>query len=227
MRKGLASPSLQGGDGGGQKKQTRPYKCRLIPANPREPKKYVILRITRGWDYGYNGTVQSALLTFKYCMLSKQYRGSRLTLNYRNGKKMSNPERWLKFTQLPADIHAKLEHLPVIFEQHGVELVYLFGYLARGEIGKDVDLAILTQAEPAFRLRAEIIECLDTERLDLVDLRRASPSLRFEVISTGRMIYCTDQITVERFEIDTLHQYRDTAYLRAQQMEDLRKRVSL
>jgi predicted nucleotidyltransferase len=140
---------------------------------------------------------------------------------------MSNPERWLKFAQLPADILAKLEHLPVIFEQHGVELAYLFGSLARGEVGKDVDLAILTQAEPAYRLRAEIIECLDTERLDLVDLRRASPSLRFEIIRTSRLLYCTDEETVERFEIDTLHQYRDTAYLRRQQMEYLRKRVSL
>jgi len=140
---------------------------------------------------------------------------------------MSNPERWLKFAQLPADIQAKLEHLPAIFEQHGVELAYLFGSLARGEIGKDVDLAILTQAEPAYRLRAEIIECLDTERLDLVDLRRAAPSLRFEIIRNGRLLYCTDEETVERFEIDTLHQYRDTAYLRRQQMEYLRKRVSL
>lgn len=140
---------------------------------------------------------------------------------------MSNPERWLKFAQLPVDILAKLEHLPVIFEQHGVELAYLFGSLARGEVGKDVDLAILTQAEPAYRLRAEIIECLDTERLDLVDLRRAAPSLRFEIIRNGRLLYCTDEETVERFEIDTLHQYRDTAYLRRQQMEYLRKRVSL
>jgi len=140
---------------------------------------------------------------------------------------MSNPERWLKFAQLPADIQAKLEHLPVIFEKYGVELAYLFGSLARGEIGKDVDLAILTQAEPAYRLRAEIIECLDTERLDLVDLRRAAPSLRFEIIRNGRLLYCTDEETVERFEIDTLHQYRDTAYLRRQQMEYLRKRVSL
>jgi len=140
---------------------------------------------------------------------------------------MSNPERWLKFAQLPADILAKLERLPAIFEQHGVELAYLFGSLARGEVGKDVDLAILTQAEPAFRLRAEIIECLETERLDLVDLRRAAPSLRFEIIRTGRLLYCTDEETVERFEIDTLHQYRDTAYLRRRQMEYLRKRVSL
>jgi predicted nucleotidyltransferase len=140
---------------------------------------------------------------------------------------MSNPERWLKFAQLPADIQAKLEHLPAIFEKHGVELTYLFGSLARSEVGKDVDLAILTQAEPAYRMRAEIIECLDTERLDLVDLRRAAPSLRFEIIRNGRLLYCADEETVERFEIDTLHQYRDTAYLRRQQMEYLRKRVSL
>ena len=140
---------------------------------------------------------------------------------------MSNPERWLKFAQLPADILAKLERLPPIFEQHSVELAYLFGSLARGEVGKDVDLAILTQSEPAYRLRAEIIECLDTERLDLVDLRRASPSLRFEIIRTGPLLYCTDQLTVECFEIDTLHQYRDTAYLRRRQMEVLRERVSL
>ncbi|MFQ5614602.1 MAG: nucleotidyltransferase domain-containing protein [Anaerolineae bacterium] len=114
-----------------------------------------------------------------------------------------------------------------LFEREGVLLAYLFGSLSREQEGHDVDLAILTRSGPAFRLRAAINHCLETERVDLVDLRRVSPVLRFEILRTGRLLYAVDQALSERFELATLRLYRDTAWLRRQQRVYLQERMEV
>ncbi|NYT02794.1 MAG: hypothetical protein GKC10_08595, partial [Methanosarcinales archaeon] len=49
------------------------------------------------------------------------------------------------------------------------------------------------------------------ERLDVVDLKSASPVLRFEILREGRPIYVSDQDIKERYEMETIHLYRVTA----------------
>ena len=107
-----------------------------------------------------------------------------------------------------------------------MQLAYLFGSLSRNQKGNDVDLALLVQGTPAFRLREAVVECLGTERVDLVDLRRASPVLRFEILRTGWPLYVADEEMQERFELATLHLYRDTRPLRRRQREYLRRRFA-
>jgi predicted nucleotidyltransferase len=135
-------------------------------------------------------------------------------------------ERWKGFRELPADIEQALQRLIPLFEREGVLLAYLFGSLGRGERANDVDLAVLVRDGPAFRLREAIAECLGTERLDLVDLRRAPPVLRFEIVRTGRPLYAADLELQERFELATIHLYRDTHWLRRQQQQYLRERLA-
>jgi predicted nucleotidyltransferase len=139
---------------------------------------------------------------------------------------MAIAERWKRFRELPPDIEEALERLTPLFEGEGVLLAYLFGSLGRGDTGQDVDLALLTRDTPPFRLRDAITSHLGTQRVDLVDLRRASPVLRFEIIRTGRSLYVADVETQERFEMATLRLYRDTAPLRRQQGEYLRRRMA-
>jgi predicted nucleotidyltransferase len=139
---------------------------------------------------------------------------------------LSIAERWKKFRDLPPDIREALGRLPSLFEREGVLLAYLFGSLSRGQAGQDVDLAILVHDAPAFRLREAIADCLGTQRVDLVDLRHASPVLRFEILRTGHPIYVADEETQERFEMATLHLYRDTHPLRRQQMAYLKRRMA-
>ena len=138
---------------------------------------------------------------------------------------MGIPERWTKFPELPPNIKQNLAQLIPLLEREGVQLAYLFGSLSQSQEGHDIDLAILTQREPAFRLRAAITRCLGTERVDLVDLRRASPMLRFEILRTGQLLYAADQALGERFELATLRVYRDTAWLRRQQRTYLQERM--
>jgi hypothetical protein len=66
---------------------------------------------------------------------------------------------------------------------------------------------------------------LGSERLDLVDLRRASPVLLFEITRTGSQIYSSDEAARERFFLDVLHLYRDTAPLRHRQRTALKRRM--
>lgn len=105
-------------------------------------------------------------------------------------------------------------------------MAYLFGSLSERRTGRDVDLILLVQDAPAFHPREAIAECLGTERLDLVDLQRASPVLRFEILRTGWPLYVADREMQERFELTTLHLYRDTHPLRRQQREYLRRRMA-
>jgi predicted nucleotidyltransferase len=139
---------------------------------------------------------------------------------------MGIAERWKRFRELPADIEQALERLISLFEREGVLLAYLFGSLSKRRTGQDVDLAILVQGAPAFRLREAIAECLGTGRVDLIDLRSASPVLRYEIIRTGRPLYVAEEELRARFELATLHLYRDTVPLRRQQREYLRRRMA-
>ena len=137
---------------------------------------------------------------------------------------MSHVARWKGFRELPPDIEQAVERLIPLFEREGVGLAYLFGSLGRGEKGHDVDLALLVQDQPAFHLREAIVECLGTDRVDLIDLKQAPPVLRFEIVSTGRLLYAPDPELENRFEMATIHLYRDTHHLRRQQERILRER---
>lgn len=150
---------------------------------------------------------------------------------------MSNPERWKRFADLPTDLVDRLERLPDWLRERGVELAWLFGSLgdsdAAGDTGRDeqgkpgdIDLAVLLPpGRPVATLRAALEAELGTDRIDLVDLRRASPILRFHVIRDGRLLLARDDDTLNDFELATLHLYRDTAPLRRRHRGVLRERM--
>ena len=141
------------------------------------------------------------------------------------------PERWNKHRPLPPDIEALLGNLGPFFKKEKVLLAYLFGSLAGKGIKVqrtpgDVDLALLTKEGPAYVLQDALVELLCTDRLDLVDLRRASPVLRFEILRSGRPIYISDEDVREKYEMETLHLYRDTEPMRRRQREALKDRMA-
>ncbi len=144
---------------------------------------------------------------------------------------MGIPERWKRHRPLPDDIEERLQSLASLLEKKGVLLAYLFGSLAAtGEKALrppgDVDLAVLTRDGPAWELQEMLIESLGTDRLDLVDLRRASPVLRFEILCSSRPIYISDEEIRGRYEMETLHLYRDTEPMRKRQREALKERMT-
>lgn len=141
---------------------------------------------------------------------------------------MAITEKWAGFAALPEDLAARIEALPGLLEERGVALAYLFGSLVEDPGAArpdDVDLAVLVEEGPAERLRVDLEDALGTARIDLVDLATAPPVLRFEIVRSARLIHSANDETRNRFELDTLHRYRDTAPMRARQAEYLRERM--
>jgi uncharacterized protein len=142
---------------------------------------------------------------------------------------MGTPDQWYKFEPLPADIGERIwRTLPGFLAQQDVVLAYLFGSLAQERAANDVDIALLmSDALPAYPLRQQIADWLNIERIDVVDLRHASPVLRFEIISSGKLLYASREAMRHQFEMAVLREYKDTAYLRRRQKQMLRERTAV
>lgn len=140
---------------------------------------------------------------------------------------MANAQRWKGVRALPEDLEARLDALPAWLARHSVELAYLFGSAARKPAeAHDLDLALLRSVGPVYELRENLWGQLGSYRLDLVDLSRADPVLRFHVIRDGVLLYSSSDEVENEFELRTLHMYRDTAPLRSRQKEYFRERMS-
>lgn len=98
--------------------------------------------------------------------------------------------------------------------------VYGFGSLARGAAhpGSDLDLAVLLDRPLSLgeelSLRAEAVDAVHRDDVDLVILNLAPPLLRYEVIATGSRLYARSPLAVDQFEEAALREYLDTAHLR-------------
>jgi uncharacterized protein YutE (UPF0331/DUF86 family)/predicted nucleotidyltransferase len=131
---------------------------------------------------------------------------------------------WDSLQSLLSDLQYFHHELAPRFSQ--IAAVYLFGSQVEGEAhpGSDIDLAVLGRSSGPLsfltvaRYQAEISQRLKTDRVDVVDLRAASPAIQFAVINRGALIYCCDpdglarlQEQVQRAHTD-LRPYRQMSY---------------
>jgi predicted nucleotidyltransferase len=102
-----------------------------------------------------------------------------------------------------------------------VELVVLFGSVARGRArrGSDVDVAVRCDGPIDHdRLYLALAARLGTGALDLVDLRRAGSLLAFQVARQGRLLYERRPGVFRAFQSLAARRYWDAArFRRAQQ----------
>jgi predicted nucleotidyltransferase len=114
------------------------------------------------------------------------------------------------------DRSAITDALAPLFERSDLRLMLLFGSVAAGRAraGSDIDLAVLVDGPGFEELRVETMRLLRTERLDVVDLRRAPPVLAMAVVKTGVVLHQRPQSAFARFAALTLRRYEDTAKLR-------------
>lgn len=119
----------------------------------------------------------------------------------------------------------------VLGTRDDVVLAYLFGSAARGEERRssDIDIAVLFTRVPGARdldrLTTELAAGLRRDHVDLVVLNTASPLLAHEVVVTGRLAVCVDDVARVEFEARATARYLDTAHLRRVQHRYLRERV--
>ncbi len=134
---------------------------------------------------------------------------------------------------LQLELAEALNRLKKLFATKGIIVAYLFGSYAqdRATPSSDIDLAILLPGDKASssefyqKLITAIRDNIGTERFDLLILNHATPTVQYEVINTGIVIYARSEKEQEHFEMKTRQKYLDTAYLRKVQNQYLKKRV--
>lgn len=101
-----------------------------------------------------------------------------------------------------------------------VQLLVLFGSAVkrRRASARDIDLAVQCDGPADLdALYLAVAPRLGTDRVDLVDLRRAGPLLAFEVARTGRLLFERRPGTFRQFQSLASRRYCDTEKLRRAQ----------
>lgn len=116
--------------------------------------------------------------------------------------------------------------------RHEVLSAYLFGSSATGHVrsGSDVDIAIRLVAdlstEERFRIRLELIECLEMRidrNVDVVVLNDAAHILVNQVFTHGIPVFIRDPNDEERFKVLKLKEFFDFRYYLDRDFEQMRE----
>jgi len=112
------------------------------------------------------------------------------------------------------EIKDKLE--PLFFDKE-LKLVLLFGSLASGKVHKhsDIDLGFLYENPiNIIDLSNKVIQLLHTDRVDVVDLKTASPLLKYSAAKNGNVLYEKKDGMFQEFLSLAFRMYVDTKKLR-------------
>ncbi len=109
-----------------------------------------------------------------------------------------------------------VQQLQALARQYQLELVILFGSRAKGTSrpGSDTDIAVLRRQgivppEKVLELTYRLGRALDMPNPELVDLRRASPLLKYEVARSGQALYEAEPGLFQRFHVLAWKLYQD------------------
>ena len=129
------------------------------------------------------------------------------------------------------------KQLDKLFEENEAVSVYIFGSYAKGDISplSDVDIAILLSRDidkreffnKKLKFNNEIVKILHQNKVDILILNEAFPSLKFHVITEGVVIFDKDPVFRYDFEARTLVEYIDTKPLRKEYNKSLFEKVKM
>ena len=119
------------------------------------------------------------------------------------------------------------EMLAAVASRFGIRFIVLFGSAARGKMDEesDVDLGILTEWFLTFDERLEVWSALSplfSVDVDLAVLNHASPILKFEVATHGKVLFEQSPLAWEKWKSYAFRQYWDTEKFR----DDIRRYVA-
>ena len=115
------------------------------------------------------------------------------------------------------------QRLAPFFHEPELQIVLLFGSRVSGRVhpGSDIDLGVLFDSPVNLvEITNRITGLLHTDRVDLVDLRRASPLLAFSAARESLLLYERSAGLFNQFYSLSFRRYVDTKKLR-----DARKRT--
>lgn len=137
-----------------------------------------------------------------------------------------------KFKKIDFDVTEYFGALQQYFGQRkDIDLVYLFGSYAQGNITStsDIDIAYLPSRIFSFHdemaLELDLVRILRTEEIDCVNLYNTPPSLGYKIITTGKIILCQKPLAREFFESRTLLDYFDLQPIRERYFQKMRQEI--
>ena len=128
-------------------------------------------------------------------------------------------------TNIPS-IDEIISRLAPLFTNESLQLVLLFGSVASGKIHRhsDIDLAFLHETpQDGLELTNRVVRLLRTDKVDVVDLRLASPLLKMSVVRTGRLLYECSPGLYHRFCSLYFREYADSKKFRDAQMLTIKR----
>lgn len=112
------------------------------------------------------------------------------------------------------DIKCRLEP---VFQDEGLQFVVLFGSVVSGGSHRhsDIDVAFLFDTTvDILSLTNKVIRFLHVDNVDVIDLRHASPLLRFSVVNKSKLLYEKEEGIFNAFYSLAFRRYIDTRKLR-------------
>jgi predicted nucleotidyltransferase len=109
------------------------------------------------------------------------------------------------------------QRLTPLFQEPGLQIVLLFGSRVSGRVhpGSDIDLGVLFDGPvDLVRMTSTVTGLLRSDRVDLVDLRRASPLLAFSAARQRLLLYERSAGLFNQFYSLSFRRYIDTKKLR-------------
>lgn len=117
---------------------------------------------------------------------------------------------------------AKKADTESIFKKYPVEFAYLFGSHAKSNTTSlsDIDIAVfldetLTEKQIfgiCLEISGELSKEYNTDKIDLVVLNTSPLLLSFDIVATGKILYCADEKRRIEFEARTMSLYFDQQY---------------
>lgn len=128
-----------------------------------------------------------------------------------------------------------ISQLKAVFDENDVQLAYLFGSYAKSTESplSDIDIAVFLRNpvshpeafDKAILLTHKLIGVFHKNKIDVIILNTAAPSIKFNAIKDGQIIYNQDEKQRVDFEVRTMNEYFDTLYLREEYKNSLFKNI--
>ena len=109
------------------------------------------------------------------------------------------------------------ERLVPLFKERDLRLILLFGSALTGAVHKksDIDLAFLfDKPVDILSMTNRFIRLLHTDKVDVIDLKHASPLLKYSVAEKGKLLYEKSPGMFFEFYSLAFKEYVDTRKLR-------------
>lgn len=109
------------------------------------------------------------------------------------------------------------DRLEPVFQDEGLQLVLLFGSVVSGRSHRhsDIDIAFLFDTTvDILSLTNRVVRLLHVDNIDVVDLRRATPLLKFSIVNKSKCLYEREGGIFNTFYSLAFRRYIDTKKLR-------------